>query len=59
MTMIYQIYILDEVGNALSLDLVECATEDVAKGKAAALVDEHPVKLWLGERRVARYEPEA
>ena len=55
--MIYQIYVLDEVGNALSIDLVECATEEDARAKAAALVDEHPIELWCGPRRVARFEP--
>jgi hypothetical protein len=37
--MIYQIYVLDELGNALSMDLVDCATEYEAKEKAAAMVD--------------------
>lgn len=54
--MIYQIYVLDEAGNALSMDLVECPTEEEAKAKAAALVDEHPVELWCGHRRVTRFE---
>ncbi|WP_298873260.1 hypothetical protein [uncultured Bradyrhizobium sp.] len=55
--MIYQVYVLDELGNALSMDLVDCATEEEARAKAAALVDEHPVELWCGSRRVARFEP--
>ncbi|WP_157083335.1 hypothetical protein [Bradyrhizobium manausense] len=55
--MIYQIYILDELGNALSMDLVDCATEEDARARAAALVDEHPVELWRGPQRVARFDP--
>ncbi len=55
--MIYQIYVLDELGNALSLDLVDCATEYEAKEKAAAIVHEHPVEVWCGDRRIARLEP--
>jgi len=57
--MIYQIYVLDELGNALSMDLVECSTEEEARTKAAALVDETPVELWRGDRCVARIEPQA
>lgn len=56
--MIYQLYVLDELGNALSVDLVDCPTEYEAKEKAAAAVDEHPVELWCGGRRVARFDPE-
>ena len=54
--MIYQIYVLDELGNALSLDLADCATEYEAKERAAAMVDEQPVELWCGDQRIARLE---
>lgn len=57
--MIYQIYVLDELGNALGMELVDCATEYEAKEKAAAMVDEHPVELWCASRRVARFNPDA
>jgi hypothetical protein len=56
--MIYQIYVLDELGDALSLDLVDCATEVEAQERAAAMVDEHPVELWCGDRRLIRLEPQ-
>ena len=56
--MIYQIYVLEELGNALSMHLLECSTVDQAKAKAAALLDEHAVELWCGGRRVARLEPQ-
>lgn len=56
---IFQIYVLDERGNALSLDLVDCATEEEARAKAAAMVEEHPVELWWGARCVARFDPQA
>ncbi|WP_409363520.1 hypothetical protein, partial [Bradyrhizobium liaoningense] len=34
-----------------------CATEENAKLMAEQLVDVHPVELWEGPRRIARFEP--
>ncbi|WP_439366205.1 hypothetical protein ACNJYD_10105 [Bradyrhizobium sp. DASA03005] len=41
----------------LTIGLV-CATEDEAKARAEDLLEDDPVELWDGPRRIARFEPE-
>ncbi|MGL3104626.1 hypothetical protein [Bradyrhizobium sp. BR 1432] len=40
----------------LTIDLI-CATEDDAKARAEDLLEDDPVELWDGPRRIARFEP--
>lgn len=55
--MIYQVYVLDEQGNALSMDLFECSTGDEARAKAAPLLTNIRWSFDCGGRRVARFDP--
>ncbi|MCA1415481.1 hypothetical protein I6F30_30775 [Bradyrhizobium sp. NBAIM20] len=41
----------------LTIALV-CATEDEAKARAEDLLEDDPVELWDGPRRIARFQPE-
>ncbi|MBR0712916.1 hypothetical protein [Bradyrhizobium liaoningense] len=53
----YRAFVLTFEGDVIqSVDLV-CATEENAKSMAEQLVDVHPVELWDGPRRIARFEP--
>jgi hypothetical protein len=57
LAMRFQIYILDELGNAIQFIELYCANVDAAKERAAQLVDEHAVELWDGPKHIARFGP--
>ena len=53
----FQLYVVNEWGNATSfLELIRDSEEE-AREAAAALVDKYPVELWDGPRRIARFTP--
>ncbi len=53
----FQVYVLDQWGTALHQLELECATVEEAKQRAAQLVEDHPVELWHGPVRIARFTP--
>lgn len=53
----YRAFVLDFGGHVISrVDLV-CESEEIAKQRAEQLVDDNPVELWEGPRRIARFRP--
>jgi hypothetical protein len=53
----YRVFLLTFEGNVIQTIALFCATEEDAKLRAQQLVESHPVELWEGPRRIARFEP--
>ena len=53
----FQVYVVNEWGNATGfLELIR-ESEAEAREAAAALVEDYPIELWDGPRRIARFTP--
>jgi hypothetical protein len=53
----YQVDVVNEWGNATGfLELIR-KTEEEAREAAAALLENYPVELWDGPRRIALFTP--
>ncbi|MCS3758657.1 hypothetical protein [Bradyrhizobium centrosematis] len=52
----YRVYMLTFEGHVLGFVDLQCASDDEALKKAAALVGDDPVEVWNGGRRVGRFE---
>lgn len=48
----YRVYSLDEEGHIVGVQELDCASDDEAKQKAAAMLDGHDLEVWHRERRV-------
>ena len=53
----YRALVLSFEGEVLQTIELICATEEAAIERAKLLVDSHPVELWQGPRRIARFGP--
>ena len=57
----FQIYTVDEWGNATGFQEIFRDTDEEAREVAAAvaaMVQNYPVELWDGPRRIVRFTPE-
>jgi hypothetical protein len=53
----YRAFELTREGNVITVTELDC-NEDEAKARARKLATDWPVELWLGPRRIVRYEPQ-
>ena len=53
----YRAFTLTREGHVITVTELHC-DEDEAKERARKLATNAPVELWLGPRRVARYDPQ-
>ena len=55
---VYRIYVLSPEGHVIApAQLVECPDDNQAIREARQYVDEEPVEVWEGTKRVVRLEP--
>ena len=54
----YRVYTFGFDGHILRASVIECDSDDEAIEKTKQLVDGHALELWLGARRLGRFEAE-
>jgi hypothetical protein len=53
----YRAFVLSFEGSVVSVVELDCADDAEAMMRAKALVENRPVELWEGARRIARFNP--
>lgn len=54
----YRAYVIGPDGHIESRIDIVCRDEIDAKERAKALVDDHDIELWHGDRAIAKFRPE-
>ena len=55
----YRIYVMDREGRVSGpSEIVTCNTDEEAVEHARQFLDDMPVEIWLGAKRVGRLDPE-
>jgi hypothetical protein len=55
----YRIYVLDREGHVMGPSkIVACKTDEEAIEFAQQFLDDTPIEVWLGPKRIGRLEPD-
>jgi hypothetical protein len=54
----YRVYTIDKSGHILGpANLIEAADDETARQEAKRGLDGHTVEVWIGGRRIAKFDP--
>ena len=52
----YRAYLIGQDGLFFNAEFIRCENDEAAIQAARQLVDGHDVELWLGDRKVAKFD---